>query len=229
MRFKRLLIIYTLLAAAQLLNAQKKTEQINDFSVSLHEETINKVLLALGEIKGTNTYDVMMISGTYTWTVKNPKISIRPDSSDFTCDAVVKVSLFEYKTKVVGNVKISYDNDKNFIYVKISRAIFELYTMVFGKKLHIKDIHLEDYFKEPFAFEGPRTITTEMDFTMPDSTRKKVFIQPTACKMELKWKEVCTSCEIEACEVPAPPLIRLMPPVEAVKTGSTAVPPAGRR
>lgn len=219
----KLLLGFILLLALQM-QAQKKANDINDFSVSLHEETINKVLLAIGEIRGVNSYEVMLISGTYTWTVKNPRINIRPDSSDFTCDALVKMSFFEYKSKVVGNVKISYDEDKNLIYVKISRAIFELYTMLFGKKVHIKDIHLEDYFKEPFAFEGPRTITTEMSFSMPDSTQKKIFIQPTWCKMELKWKEICTACEVSATEVPAGPLIKMVPPIQAVPGSSTSVP-----
>jgi phosphoenolpyruvate synthase/pyruvate phosphate dikinase len=55
--------------------------------------------------------------------------------------------------------------------------------MVFGKKVHIKNIHLEDHFREPFNFEGPRTLATDMEFTMPDSTRKKIYIVPTHCKM----------------------------------------------
>jgi hypothetical protein len=181
-------------------------------------------LLALGDISGTNSYEVMLMNGTYTWTVRSPKINIRPDSSYFTCDALVRVSLFEYKTKVLGDVKISYDNAKNLIYIKISRAIFELYTVIFNKKVHIKDIHLEDYFKEPFAFEGPRTISTEMEFSMPDSSKKKVLIQPTECRMELKWKEICTSCEIAACQVPAPAVIQVSTPIEAIKSTTIQVP-----
>ena len=197
---------------------------INDFSVVLHEEAINKVIAAIGDIKGTNDYEVLLISGKYHWTVHNPKINIRPDSSDFTCDALVNVGPFNYKTQVVGNVKITYDNEKNLIYIKISRAIFELYTVILGKKIHIKDIHLEDYFKEPFAFEGPRTMATDMEFMMPDSSMKKIYVQPTACKMELKWKEICTSCEIVAADKPFKPALKLMPPIEATKTSTTTIP-----
>ncbi|MBA3680524.1 MAG: hypothetical protein H0W73_05090 [Bacteroidetes bacterium] len=197
---------------------------INDFAVVLHEEAINKVIAAIGDIKGTNDYEVLLISGKYHWTVKNPKINIRPDSSDFTCDALVNVGPFDYKTQVIGNVKITYDNEKNLIYIKISRAIFELYTVILNKKIHIKDIHLEDYFKEPFAFEGPRTMATDMEFMMPDSTMKKIYVQPTACKMELKWKEICTSCEIIAADKPFKPVLKLIPPIEASKTSTTTVP-----
>lgn len=215
-----LLLLWCLPALSQ----KKSLSQPNDFAVSLHEEAINKVLVALGDIRGTNNYEVMLINGTYTWTIRNPKINIRPDSSFFTCDALVNVSLFSYSSKVVGEVKINYDNDRNLIYVKISRAVFELYTMIFGKKVHIRDIHLEEYFKEPFAFEGPRTITTEMEFPMPDSSKRKILIQPTECRMELKWKEICTACEISACQVPSPPIIHVTPPIEAIKTGTVQTP-----
>jgi hypothetical protein len=199
---------------------QNKKPDINDFSVSLHEETVNKVISAVGDISGTKDYQVLLINGKYHWTIKNAKINIRPDSSAFTCDAFVTVGPFNYKTKVPGNVKVTYDADKNLIYIQISRAIFELYTMIFGKKIHIKDIHLEEYFKEPFTFDGPRSMKTEMEFMMPDSTIKKIYVQPTTCKMELKWKEICTACEIAASDKPFNAEIKLIPPIEAKKSGT---------
>ncbi|MGZ3901550.1 MAG: hypothetical protein ACXVDC_14580, partial [Bacteroidia bacterium] len=161
-------------------------------------------------------------SAPYKWTVKNPKINIRPDSSDFTCDALVNAGPISYKTKVIGNVKITYDNLTNLINIKISRAIFELYTIVFGKKVHIKDIHLEDYFKEPFVFEGPRSMSTEMAISLPDSTTKKIYVQPTECRMELKWKEICTACEVAASDKPFKPVIKVIPPIEATKAQGTS-------
>lgn len=222
----RLFIFLFICFFALTVSGQKQKNEINDFAVVLHEEAVNKVIAAVGDIKGTNDYEVLLISGKYHWTVQNPKINIRPDSSDFTCDALVNVGPFDYKTKVIGNVKITYDNEKNLIFIKISRAIFELYTMIFNKKIHIKDIHLEDYFKEPFAFEGPKTMATDMEFMMPDSTMKKIYVQPTACKMELKWKEICTSCEIVAADKPFKPVLKLMPPIEATKTSTTTAPKA---
>lgn len=226
MRGRLLVVFIALFTIVNISLAQKTTTitPINDFAVTLHEEAINKVIAAIGDISGTNDYEVMLIKGKYHWTIKNPKINIRPDSSNFLCDAIVKCGPFDYKTQVVGDVKISYDHIKNLIYVKISHAIFELYTMIFDKKFHIKNIHLEDYFKEPFAFEGPKTMATDMEFTMPDSTVKKIYIQPTDCRMELKWKEICTSCEIAVSDKPFNPKIKLAPPIEAAKVSTiTAV------
>lgn len=222
---RSLLFILCMLVAQHSFSQQKKfVKEINDFTFVLHEESVNKILGAVGDIKGTNDYEVMLIKGKYHWTIQNSKINIRPDSSQFTCDALVNVGPVNYKTQVVGDVKITYDEEKNIIYLKISRAIFELYTIMFSKKFHIKDIHLEEYFSEPFAFEGPRTIGTDMDFTMPDSTIKKIYVQPTECRMQLKWKEICTSCEIAASDKPIKPIIKVLPPLEGVKTNQVAIP-----
>lgn len=184
---------------------------LNDFSVLLHEETMNKVFDAIGEISGTNDYSVLLIKGKYHWTVINPRINLKPDSSDFTCDAKVTVGPFEYKTPVKGNVKIWYDNGKNLINVQLTSAIFELYTKILGKKVHIKNIELAEYFKDPFQFEGPKTMSTEFEFLTPDSVLKKIYIQPDNCGMEVRWKEIITRCEVKVSDkpfaVPIPPLI----------------------
>jgi hypothetical protein len=204
--------VFTIILIATL--SSVRGQKYNDFSVSLHEEAINKVFAAVGDISGTSEYEVMLIKGEYRWKIVNPKINLKPDSSDFTCDAKVEVGPFNYTSKVVGNVKVYYDSKKNEISIKITRAIFELYTMIFEKKIHIKDIHLEEHFSEPFVFEGPRTLATDMEFMMPDSTKKKIYVQPTDCEMKVKLKEICTYCEIEASDKPLKPIMKLNPPIQ---------------
>src|ERR1700741_4160071 len=113
-------LIFSFLTGKGQTKAVSKTPlPVNDFTATLHEETLNKVFAAIGEIKGSNDYEVMLIKGKYYWTVINPKISIRPDSSQFICDAKVDVGPFTYTTKVPGDVKITYDQKKNEIQVKI--------------------------------------------------------------------------------------------------------------
>ena len=209
---RRIPILLLLCALRGILSAQN----YNDFQVVLHEEAINKVFTAVGEIKGTNEYEVMLIKGHYTWTVINPRINLKPDSSDFTCDAKVDVGPFNYKTQVLGVVKISYDSKKNEISIRITRAVFELYTIIFGKKIHIKDIHLEDHFKDPFVFEGPKTLATDMSFTMPDSTLKTIYVQPTDCMMKVVKQAIVTSCEVQASDKPFSKPIKVQPPIQTV-------------
>jgi hypothetical protein len=196
----------------------------NDFSVLLHEETINKVFTAIGEISGKNEFEVLLIKGHYKWTIVNPKINLLPDSSDFTCDAKVTVGPFKYSTQVTGNVKIGYDNEFNEISIKITKAIFELYTVILGKKIHIKDIHLEDYFKDPFTFEGPKSFATDMSFTLPDSTVKKIYVQPTECVMKVEKQVIVTSCEVVASDKPIDKKVKVKPPIQPVdRTKNTSI------
>ncbi len=209
MQFKKLILVF--LVFSGYLKAQNYT----DFSFILNEKAVNKIFAVIGEISGKNEYEVLMVKGEYTWIVSNPKINLLPDSSDFTCDAKVHVGPFSYKSKVIGNVKIRYDTKTNEISIKITRAIFELYTVILGNKIHIKDIHLEDYFKDPFVFEGPKSFATDMQFTMPDSTLKKIYVQPTDCVMRVIKQSIITSCEIAASDKPFKQVIKVMAPIQA--------------
>jgi len=193
-------VLFALFLLSVGLFAQNKTP--NDFSVIIHEETINKILKAIDSVNGTNDYEVVFIKGKYHYTAKNFNMKIRPDSSHFSCDVKVKVGPFNYHTQVPGDVKISYNKTTNQIQVKVVRMIFELYTNVLGKKIHIKNIDLAENFKEPFSFEGPQTMNTDFDYTMPDGKIKKIYLQPTDCDLKIKWQEIIANFELEACDVP---------------------------
>jgi hypothetical protein len=197
MIFKRLLMIYGLMWGQMVLTAQN-----NDFRFTLHEETVNKVLAAVGPISGKSDYEVLLINGTYHWTITKPEIHFYKDSSIFTCNANVKTGYIDYNTPVYGYVKIGYDQKLNKISIQISKAIFELYTKVLGKKIHIKNIDLAKYFKEPFLFDGPSNMSTDFEFTVNDSTKKKIYVRPTICDLSTKKGELITSCECEARDTP---------------------------
>jgi hypothetical protein len=200
MKARVYIVIGFLIISTNQFMSQNKT--LNDFAVIIHETTINKILEAVGPVNGSKDYSIFLMKGKYHWKAENLRIRIRPDSSQFICDTKVEVGPFTYKTKVHGDVKISYNKTTNQIQVKISRAIFELYTSMFGKKVHIKDIDLADYFKDPFSFEGPQSMGTDLDFMMPDGKMKKIYMQPIECELQIRWKEIIANFEIEACDVP---------------------------
>ena len=216
MQFKKLIFLFLVQFSFVLVG-----QNANDFAFVLSERAVNKVFTAIGEINGKSEYEVLgIIKGHYNWKVINPKINFKPDSSDFTCDAKVEVGPFGYKSQVIGRVKINYDNKSNLISIKITNAVFELYTMVLGKKIHIKDIHLEDYFKDPFLFEGPRSFATDMSFTMPDSTLKQIYVQPTQCVMKVSKQLIKISCDIEAQDKPFKKEIKVTTPVQTTGSGN---------
>ncbi len=216
MQFKKLIFLFLVQFSFVLVG-----QNANDFAFVLSERAVNKVFTAIGETNGKSEYEVLgIIKGHYNWKVINPKINFKPDSSDFTCDAKVEVGPFGYKSQVLGRVKITYDNKSNLISIKITSAVFELYTMVLGKKIHIKDIHLEDYFKDPFVFEGPRSFATDMSFTMPDSTLKQIYVQPTQCVMKVSKQIIKISCDIEAQDKPFKKEIKVTTPVQTSGSGN---------
>jgi hypothetical protein len=216
MQFKKLILLFLIQFSSILVG-----QNANDFAFVLTERSVNKIFAAVGEINGKSAYEVLgIIKGHYNWKVVNPKINFKPDSSDFTCDAKVEVGPFSYKSQVLGRVKITYDNKINLISIKITSAVFELYTMVLGKKIHIKDIHLEDYFKDPFVFEGPRSFATDMTFTMPDSTLKQIYVQPTQCIMKVSKQIIKISCDIEAQDKPFKKETKVTTPVQTTGTGN---------
>ncbi len=211
MQFKKLLLVFILS-----FNMVSVAQSPLDVAFILSERAVNKVFTAIGEINGKSSYEVLgIISGNYQWKIINPKINFKPDSSDFTCDAKIEVGPFSYKSQVIGNVKINYNDQKNLIEIKISKAVFEIYTMVLKKKIHIKDIHLEDYFKEPFTFEGPKSLTTDMTFTMPDSTIKKIYVQPTQCQMKVVKQAIRVTCDIATQDKPFKNQLILVPPIQS--------------
>lgn len=182
-------------------SAFSQRSQKNDLIVSLREEVLNKMVAALGEIKGTNDYSVAFVKGKYHWFLVDPKIQLIPDSAIFVTDAKVKVGSFEYTDRVRGKVSVTYNEATNQIAVKVTDAVFEIYTEILGAKISIKKIQLADYFTAPFIFEGPMTMNTDMEFTMPDNTKKVLVAKPSACDLKIGFKEIVVSTELDFKEV----------------------------
>ncbi len=176
--------------------------QNNDLVVMLHQETINKLFAAIGEIRGSNHYKLAFVEGKYFWNLVNPQIELLNDSARFTTKASVKVGNMEYEDEVVGKVAINYNEKTNQISVKVLDAVFELYTMVLGKKIHLKNIQIADYLTTPFLFEGPMTMNSEMSFTMPDSTIRTIIAKPMNCKLKILNKQITVSSELDISNKP---------------------------
>src|SRR5205814_4051098 len=85
-----------------------------------------------------------------------------------------EAGFLSYRDEVTGDADVWYDKDSNLIKIQIKHGLFEIYTHVFGAKMHIKDIDLAEYYTAPLIFEGPMTLGTSMDFTMPDNSKKTI-------------------------------------------------------
>jgi len=167
-----------------------------DITLTINEAVINKLFKTVGVISGTNTYQVTFINGTYTWTMQPAQVELIKDSARFVADVAVKAGPINYATTVPGKVSILYNEKTNQINLKVIDAIFEIYTKFLGKKIHIKNIQLADYFKEPFLFEGPANMETSMDFSLPDGTTKKIYTKPENCKLKIEPRQIVLNSQL---------------------------------
>lgn len=168
----------------------------SDFTIVINESTLNKLFTAIGPLTGTNVYKIGFIGGVYNWTMKNARIELIKDSARFVTDVDVEAGPLKYSTPVPGKVAIKYDAQKNKINVLVTDAVFEIYTRILGKKFHIKNIQLAEYFTSPFVFDGPANMETDMDFTLPDGTIKKIYTKTENCKLSIEPHQIILNSQL---------------------------------
>lgn len=151
---------------------------------------------AIGTITGSSEYKVAFISGTYTWTLLTPRIELIKDSARFITDVNVQAGPFDYTTTVPGKAHIAYDMATNKINIRITDAVFGVYTKIFGKKIHLKDIQLADYFTTPFQFEGPMSLEAPFDFELPDKSVKKIVAKPANCILQIHPQQIVLNAQL---------------------------------
>jgi hypothetical protein len=188
------LLVFLLTFQILVCNAQQKDE---DVTMTLQEQALNKMFTALGPVFGSDTYTLLFVKGTYRWTLQNPHIELLPGKADYVADVEVETGPFLYKSTVTGDVSITYAADSNKIIIRITKAIFPLYTKLFGSQVHIKDIDLAESYKEPFVFDGPLSITTDMEFKMPDGSVRRTHAIPTHCDVIVEENRIRVPCSIQ--------------------------------
>lgn len=171
--------------------------QPSDAAVVVYQSTLNGFLAAVGPVSGTDDFNVLGVKGTYRWTVKNPRIEIKPGSAQLIGDADVKVGPIAYGTVVTGEVAVNYNQQSNRISVKVLKASFEIYTKIFGKKIHITDVDISKYYRPEFEFAGPQPMQPSVTVTLPNNTTKTVFITPVNQNLKLEEGRIVVSSDLQ--------------------------------
>lgn len=167
-----------------------------DAEVIIYEQTLNKLLGALGEIKGQEAYKFWFHSGTYEWKLRDTKISLLSDSARFSTRALVETGISDYEDLVEGKMAIRYDEKNNKILVQLLDAPFEVYVTFLGKRFRITTIQIADYFKEPIAFDGPGNTSTEMSMSMPDGSTRRIQGKTSHTKLKIEPGRIRVSSDI---------------------------------
>ena len=170
--------------------------QPSDASVIVHQSTLNKFMTAVGPISGTEPYNVLGMKGNYTWTLQNARIELKPNQARFIADANVKVGPVAYGSVASGDVEVKYHPETNRISMKVLKAEFEVYTKIFGKKIHITNIDAAKFYRPEFEFAGPQPVEPKVDVALPGGARKTIFIAPVSQNLHLEQDQIVVTSQL---------------------------------
>ncbi len=173
-----------------------------DATVIVHQNTLNNFLKAVGPVSGEKDFNAAGIKGTYHWTVKDAVITIAPGSAKLTANAKVKVGPFDYDSGVKGEVVVKYNQEANLISVKVQKAEFEVYTKLLGKKIHIADVDISQFYRPEFEFAGPQPVQSQISIVLPDGSTKIVYIKTVDHKMELREAKIAVTSTVVFSDAP---------------------------
>ena len=153
---------------------EEKLQQINPHvSLVVHESLINDFFANMGKISGTSSNSVI----EYTWSLLNPRIEIFKDEALFFAEVNAKTDLFSITRDVEGSVKVTYDEKKNLIVVAVDKADIILDVDLFGKNILLGELDIAKYFSKDFTYEGIKPFNNEIDFTLPNTKKKKIKVE----------------------------------------------------
>jgi hypothetical protein len=182
---KRILVIAALVFLCRISFAQAP-----DATVIVNQSTLNGFLNAVGPISGTDQFNVLGAKGDYTWTLTNARIDLLPDKARFAADASVKTGPLSYGSIANGDVEVKYNQETNRISVKVLKAEFEVYTKIFGKKIHITNIDAAKFYKPEFEFAGPQPVQPSVNVSLPNGTTKTIYITPVSQNMKIDQERI---------------------------------------
>jgi hypothetical protein len=178
--------------------------QPSDATVVIHQNTLNGFLNAIGPIGGKDKYNVLGTHGDYIWTLRNPRIELRPNQARFIADADIRIGPLSYGSAASGNVEVLFHPESNRISVKVLQATFEVYIKIFGKKIHVTNIDAARYYKPEFEFSGPQPIQASVDVALPDGSKKTIFIKPVTQNLAIEQERIVVTSNLAFADHPMP-------------------------
>uniref|UniRef100_A0A7C3RLF4 Uncharacterized protein n=1 Tax=Dictyoglomus thermophilum TaxID=14 RepID=A0A7C3RLF4_DICTH len=166
-----------------------------DASIVISQETLNKFLSAIGEIKRTESFNVSGIKSEYTWIVKNPRIILDDNKARFEADVSVSIKFpsVSYTTPAYGEVSVKYLLNENRIYIKVEKVAFEVAFSILGKKVKVGEVDITKIYQIAFSFPGPKPFESMVSVSMPDGSIKMIKIETIPVLMIEKGKIVVGS------------------------------------
>ena len=149
-----------------------------DASIVISQNTLNKFLDVIGEVRKTDKFNISGIKGEYTWIVRNPRIILSKDKARFQADVTISLKMppLSYSTPAYGEVSVRYDHGNNKINIKVEKVAFEVAFNILGKKIVVGEVDLSKIYQIAFTFPGPKPFESFTEVNMPDGSKKKIKI-----------------------------------------------------
>ena len=109
------------------------------------------------------------------------------------------MSIGDIKTheNVKGWVSSSYNQQLNKVILKIEEAKVIIDMDLFGKNIVITKLDIADYFDKPFKLDGPQPISENIEFSLPDGTRRQIQIGVRQSYMELVKDKILVKTSLD--------------------------------
>ena len=131
----------------------------------------NKFLSHIGSVEGKGEADVSFSTISYSWSVTQPRIQFTDGVGLFTADVSINAGVIRYNTPAKGRVNVTFDDASNTIKFDVQSISFELYTELFGNRIHISDVDIASFFPLDFEMEGPPIFTRRTVLNVPSGTK----------------------------------------------------------
>ena len=111
----------------------------------------------------------------------------------------IRLSIGDFKTheNVKGWVSSSYNQQLNKVILKIEEAKVIIDMDLFGKNIVITKLNIADYFDKPFKLDGPQPISENIEFSLPDGSRRQIKIGVRQSYMELVKDEILVKTSLD--------------------------------
>ena len=150
-------------------------------SLIIHESLINSFFDNMGEIKGEGQNPII----DYTWYLLQPRVEINKDKASFHAKVRAKTKNFRTTKDVIGNVKVSFDEETNMVTVKVDKADVVLDIDIFGKNIELGRLDIAKYFSKSLKLKGPQALDKEVDFTLPNGQKRKMNVEVVSYELKL--------------------------------------------
>ncbi|NQT97949.1 MAG: hypothetical protein HQ562_09440 [Candidatus Marinimicrobia bacterium] len=166
--------------------------QAADVSVVITEKTVNDFIAAVGPVSGKGSNKGVK----YKWKVKKASFDFEPGSAEFLATVDLDAGIFKFSDKIKSKVNVTFDVEKNKIFMEVEKAIFKIYIKVLGKKIKVGQVDIAKYYKPKFEFNGPQPVQKIIEMETSKSKTRSIAVTTISQELVLEKDQIRVSVDL---------------------------------